>query len=64
MVEFIYNKNTGKHDKRVLTQGAPGMKYEVIFDKDNETDDKLVAFDVTGWLEQRTSSAGVTTVIL
>ena len=58
LVEFIYNKNTGKHDKRVLTQGAPGMKYEVIFDKDNETDDKLVAFDVTGWLEQRTSSAG------
>lgn len=58
LVEYIYNKNTEKHDKRVLTQGAFGMKYDIVFDKDNETDDKLVEFDVTGWLEQSASSSG------
>lgn len=52
LVEFIYNKSTGKHERRVLTQGAYGMKYDIVFDKDNDTDDKLVDFDVTGWLDE------------
>lgn len=58
LVEFIYNKQKGTHDRRVLTQGVWGMKYEIVFDKDNETEDKLVEFHVRGWLDQGVSSSG------
>lgn len=57
LVEYSYNKSTGKHDRRVLTQGAYGMKYDIVFDKDNDTDDKLVDFDVTGWLDQAVAAS-------
>ena len=57
LVEYTYNQSSGKHEKRVLTQGAFGMKYDIVFDKDNDTDDKLIDFDVTGWLDQSVTAS-------
>lgn len=52
LLEFTYNKQKKEHEVRLLTQGAPGMKYLITFDKDNEVDDKLIDFDVKGWLNE------------
>ncbi len=59
LLEFTYNAQTKKHHVRILTQGAPGMKYEMTFDKDNEVDDKLIEFNVRGWLDQTLASTSI-----
>ncbi len=59
LLEYTYNKQTKSHDIHVLTQGAYGMKYEVVFDKDNTVDDKLIEFDVTGWLDHPVSGNAI-----